>query len=312
MTYKILQIIVSMALLFLLFTKAPYKEIIIMFQKTRIEFFIPALIVAILATLINTRKWYYLIPEIFFFRLLTYNLLAVFYSIIFSGQLSGEIVKAYKLSKNSHKKTEVIASIAGDKASGLFILFLAGLFTYPLTALYLPNIALILFIIIISGIISILASFYLPLTKVINYLLDKKLFSKNQFLVLGRKYLQKFVIILQIYQEYKRPFVFFKILFLSLIYQVLAAISFLLITKSLDIDISFIEIFWVFALISILLFLPISLAGLGIREGAMVYLFSAFQIPAHQALAASLALFSISIIMGASGLFLKHYAVNQK
>ncbi|MGD9160520.1 MAG: hypothetical protein PVG39_19040, partial [Desulfobacteraceae bacterium] len=58
---------------------------------------------------------------------------------------------------------------------------------------------------------------------------------------------------------------------------------------------------WLISLVAIVLFLPISLAGLGIREGSFVVLLSLFSVPNEKAVALSLIFFSLQLIASAIG-----------
>ena len=90
----------------------------------------------------------------------------------------------------------------------------------------------------------------------------------------------------------------------SFLFQILATISFIFVALAFKIHLSPLEYLWVFALVSLLLFLPISLAGLGVREGSMIFLLGILGVSSEKALAASLTLFIISIMLGSVGVLL--------
>src|SRR3990167_10043126 len=92
---------------------------------------------------------------------------------------------------------------------------------------------------------------------------------------------------------------------MSIIFQILALISFIFIAQSFGIHLSIFEYFWAFALVSLLLFLPISLAGLGVRESSLIFLFETLGVSSEKALATSLTLFIINICMGLIGISLQ-------
>jgi hypothetical protein len=88
---------------------------------------------------------------------------------------------------------------------------------------------------------------------------------------------------------------------LSLVFQAVVVYINLLICMALGIGMSFVQLLWVVAVVSLLQSLPISIAGLGVREGAYVYLLQLQGVPAASALALSLTVFGIQVLLAAAG-----------
>jgi uncharacterized protein (TIRG00374 family) len=78
-----------------------------------------------------------------------------------------------------------------------------------------------------------------------------------------------------------------KILILCMIGWFFAALQWYILAKSIGIDISFFAIFLLHPLITILMFVPISPAGLGLMEGGIILVFSFFGISSAAAMAFS-------------------------
>jgi uncharacterized membrane protein YbhN (UPF0104 family) len=74
-----------------------------------------------------------------------------------------------------------------------------------------------------------------------------------------------------------------------------------LLSRQLGFDLPVFEWCWIFALASTASVLPISFAGLGIREGVFVGLLTAFAISAEQALALLLTIFALYVMFGLIG-----------
>jgi uncharacterized protein (TIRG00374 family) len=87
-----------------------------------------------------------------------------------------------------------------------------------------------------------------------------------------------------------------KILILCMVGWVFAAFQWYLLAKAIGIDISFFAIFLLHPLITILMFVPISPAGLGLMEGGVILVFSFFGISSATAMAFSV-LIRINILV---------------
>lgn len=86
------------------------------------------------------------------------------------------------------------------------------------------------------------------------------------------------------------------IIILYIIGWVFAALHWFYIGKAIGIELSIFTFFLLHPLLSILMFVPVSLAGLGLMEGGAIVVFSLFGIPTAQALAFSI-LVRISILL---------------
>lgn len=70
---------------------------------------------------------------------------------------------------------------------------------------------------------------------------------------------------------------------------------------SLDIHLSFLTIGWIRVVLQVLLMLPISLSGLGVREGSLVILLQEYGVSASEAVALSLVIFLTTVLGNALG-----------
>ena len=74
-----------------------------------------------------------------------------------------------------------------------------------------------------------------------------------------------------------------------------------LIARSLGVDIPLGYFFLFVPIITSLLMLPVSMSGLGVREGAYVYLFAQAGVPSSQALTMSLLVYASNVATGLVG-----------
>lgn len=243
------------------------------------------------ALLVNAIKWRVLLNHYRVLALFKLNLIATYYSTLLPGQIFGEVVKAYRLGQEGqHEAERIAASVVVDKITGLIGVLLVGLggllMASPLYASTLIN----MFLMLTIGLVSLLyfAQFLeIPLT----YLFGNKFFMSAS--------LKRLSIAWQSYVQ--QPRVLLNSVTLGIIFQLLCVGIVQLLAQSLHISLSWYDTCWVFSVVSLAVFLPLSFAGIGLREGAFVGTFHLLGISSEQALALSFSLFSFNVLIALLG-----------
>ena len=88
---------------------------------------------------------------------------------------------------------------------------------------------------------------------------------------------------------------------LGALFQLIAIGNTIILAHSLGINISAFDWFWIFSLVSIAIFIPITIGGLGVREGFFVGLFGCFAVAPMQAIILSLSVFALQVLAGTVG-----------
>jgi len=86
-----------------------------------------------------------------------------------------------------------------------------------------------------------------------------------------------------------------------LVFQTLLTVLNYCVARALGMNVPLGHFFWIVAIVSIVQMLPVTLAGVGLREGALVYLLKYEGVAASQAFAFSLAIFSVMVILSLTG-----------
>lgn len=94
--------------------------------------------------------------------------------------------------------------------------------------------------------------------------------------------------------------------FLGYIFFVLSALA---LTKGMNLDLGVFAIAWIRSLTLLLALIPITVAGLGLREGSLIVLFGSYGISPTHAFAFAMASFSIQIVLGLLGAGLELFRV---
>ena len=247
---------------------------------------------------VATVKWQLLLPGQAFLRLLRLNLAAQFYSLIFPGQVAAEAVKAYQLGRGRLDAQAIATSVLFDKVTSLIALLVFGLAGALTTELPLgAPLKSILLVLFLGGVGSLLALRIPPLETTAIGTLTKvgKRFRKEGIS-------RKLVLVIRAWADYSsRPLPLWGSLVVGALQQALHIAIVVILARGIGIEIRLLEWCWIFTLASIATFLPISLAGVGVREGTFVGLLALFRVAAEQALALSLSLLALQLLLGLIG-----------
>lgn len=91
---------------------------------------------------------------------------------------------------------------------------------------------------------------------------------------------------------------------LSLVMQAVRALTFWLIFAAMGADVSLLHCLVFVPLVFAVLAVPVSVGGLGVREGALAFFFGYVGVPAEQSIAAGLVLYALQLLFVAPGLLL--------
>ncbi|MDP2593166.1 MAG: lysylphosphatidylglycerol synthase transmembrane domain-containing protein [bacterium] len=291
-----IKIAVSVLLLQFLFFRVDYREISSVFYRLDIRDFFAAFAVLFLAVLVGVLRWRIFLSvftKVSFRDLALLNIVGLFYSVFLpGGALTGEAVKFYKSFGIPAKRSDVIFSILMDKATGFIAFALLGMGAFLMSSAEVENSVGILmaFAFCVFGSVLFLLLFYPPVFYFLRSVFDK-MFGKS-----GGRFKNFCVVAFSTLLAYVGKY---KILCVSLLYglvfQFLNCAGIFIVAKSLHLPVSFLDIVWVYALVSIILFVPASIMGLGLREVSFVYLLGLLSISAAASAGLSFVVFLLSL-----------------
>ena len=83
---------------------------------------------------------------------------------------------------------------------------------------------------------------------------------------------------------------------LSIFAQLVGIVVFVVLSRGLGLSVPMVSMGWIRSVVVLLTILPLSIGGLGVREGALVFTLQVFGVPAHDALALSILVFATTIL----------------
>lgn len=295
----LIKLAISILILVFIFSKIEYKSFFNIIVRANWGLLILAILFGLIPYFFLTLRWKNFLNvleiNISLKKLYLINLLGVFYSLFLPGRISGDIVKGYKLINTNlqKKKKEIAVSVLVDRGIGMLSLIFIAI------AVVLLNLEIRQKILINKNIFSLVIFIIAVLFAVIfsksatKYLINqiKKVIPKK---ILNIQKLQKIYYSLIVYQDRK------EVLLEGIIFSAIGLFGNIfvsyLVCLSLGINISYLNLIVIIAVTTIILILPISFSGLGVREGANVILMGYFGVAAEQALAFSVLSFAILVI----------------
>ena len=299
-----LRFIISGAILSYLFYKIPIYEIIKSLENADILLIILSILICIPIAYLSALETGYLTRAmgiiISTFQILKIQMTTRFYGLFLPGTLSGGAIKWYKLSKYG-SKPDAAAVVFLNRFLEILMLFYYGII-FSLPALIKAKQNQLVLIWLFIFLIIIVSYFLLLNSRFLTFFERKILFIPFPELI--KNIIPKLFKSIQKFQELtlKDNFQIFGLLFF---YHFLGIIAAYLLALSLGIDITFFDIAWIGSVMGILAILPISFAGLGVREGSLVFLLGNYGIPPGDAVAYSFLLFFYTALVSLSGGFME-------
>jgi hypothetical protein len=295
-----LKIIFSAAILTFILYKIPVKEIAGSVASADFLLIVISFFIYLICNYLSAFETSYLtnVQGMFIstFRILKIHLASMFYNLFLPGLISGGVIKWYKFSKYG-SKSDAAAVVAFNRFLEILMLIFTGII-YSLPVLKEGD-QKHLIIIWIFLLVLIFAGYFLLLNqKFLNF--SEKVILLSPFPKLIKNAVIKIFNSTKRFRElsFKENLQIFGLLFL---YHSLGIVSAYLLALSLNIQITLFDIAWIRAAVNIITMLPISFAGLGVREGSIIFLLGNYGIKPDTAMAYSLLMFFNMTLVSLSG-----------
>ena len=282
----IFKVVFSLLVLFYLFNQIDTKQLFENVKKLNLIEFLFPVVLYIFAHLLNAVKLKIIIKDRSLVEITRFTFISLFYGTALPGQIFGDVIKAYNLIRPNDNVGEIISIVFFDKMTGLFsltILTILGLLLMPEEISYI----------------------FIPLTLVFLFLITPIVFFPN---ILFR-FVERVFVNIRINKKflYSRN-LFLKDILVSIIlgfcFQIVSVIILINLGHSLGIEISIFCWFFITGLLSIVLILPLSLAGIGIREITLITLLGVLGISSLKAFILSILLLFLTLIGALIGFIL--------
>ena len=278
----ILKLVIGLAILALVLTRVDAGSIWSAITALSPTTLVIALLLTFVAHFINAVKLRIFLPHLSMGQSVRFTLIAVFYGTALPGQLAGDAVKALRLARASEMHpSAVVGAVVVDKVVGLFALLLltaAGLalsrgqFSADIT-----NVALLMTVLAAVGLAVMLL---VPLPPRLGRWTEK--FGAWRALTLT-------------------PVTLVSALVVGLVFQTFCIALFALLGAALGVNLPITSWAVVVGLIGVVLLLPLTVAGIGLRDGTLLTVLGVLGQSEAAAIALSFALLALNILAALVG-----------
>ena len=250
-------------------------------------------------------KWRLLLPQMRFADLLGACLAAYYVALLLPGQLAQEAAKAYFLrGPDAPKASVIVTSVAVDKILSIVGLLLVGIFGIALSpqTRYAPLAWVFAGFAVCAMVLLLSLRLEHPYTLVRGWL-DR--WSRR-----GPKWAKAADVLREVvvaWHSFTRdPALIGSNIALAIAYQLLGAFIFYILSAAMNLPVAFADWCWITAALTIVLILPITIGGLGIRDGTLIGLLGAFGYRTEDAIAVSVVAFGFGLMLAVFGAIVVH------
>lgn len=299
----LIKLIVSASLLFFLVSKVGGRTIITNMSLLDPASFLAAIGLYILMAYLSSLRWKLLVPyQSRISRLFSIYMIGSFFNTYMPGIVGGDAAKAYYLNKELNAAGAVssaqdpkdvmnplvvsIASVFMDRYIGLSALLCIGIVAFPFGLGYLQK-----------------ASVHWPVIWVLPA--ATAIFIASSLLIFRFRIGERFKFLVKTYNYFQfyrsKTNIMANVFIYSIIIQLINVLSVYVVARGLSLDISFLLLLIFLPIIILVSFLPLSISGLGLREGSFIILLGSTGIPAEKSMTLSLVWFLSVFVAGLWG-----------
>ncbi len=278
--FLILRISISFGILFYLFKRADLEKLKILFIQIDLKYYFLAFLCVVLFQSLIALRWKKICSawgfrESFFFYLKSY-LMGFSLNTLFPGIVAGDTLRGFNLYKKGLDWKKTSFSVVLDRAFGLMGIIFILAFSLKGNSYFLPDkLRLFLQLIVYPALF-----FFLSIVFLLTF------YSESQFL-----------------NPLKFPYIVIPFT-LGIIIQIFFVFQFLFLGKALHLSLAPFTYFVIIPVISFLSALPLSISGLGIREGTLTYFLHLLNYPVEYGLSMGLLAYSLILISAIPGAIL--------
>ncbi|MBI4341165.1 MAG: flippase-like domain-containing protein [Candidatus Omnitrophica bacterium] len=218
-----------------------------------------------------------------------------FYGFVLPGSLSGGLIRWYRLGRQGKKPAGAVAAIAFDRWTDTMVLAAVGLACWALSPI--AHTRALIGLILLAAIAALLGLYGMTFQQHGARVLEPfRRLLRSLAPGLMREKINRVRKALAQYHALP-PTALGALLGLSVAVQLAGAASLLLLARSLNVSLPFVDVCWIRSCMLLLAMLPITVAGLGIREGSLLVFLAPYGVSGAEAIA-------LSVLKLAAGLVL--------
>ena len=300
---QILKILISMLLMYLLIKQINYEEFKDALENVSVFGVMSVVIAYLLSIIVNALKWKVLLPETELMFLIFLCFRAQFFATVLPGQLFGEASKVTVWKNRNEDISEIAASVIFDKITGIIGQIIIGVFgIYLSSKANVINYKWLLIVMVGLGVFFIYISSERHISIIIKNLLGKiGKINKN----IENKLIEFYD---AWYHFATKKGVLIRSILWGIFNQTSGIVSVWILSMMMGLKVGFVEYCWIIPLMSVILLLPVSFAGVGLRDTSMASMLSIFSVNKGSSLVITMSMLLAQIVAALFGGF---YAIKE-
>lgn len=293
------RLLISGVLVYILVTRIDIAKLLASFKDIKLSLVLGAVGLIYFCNLILAYKWR-VILQFFnvnteYLRLLKLYFIGSFFRYSLPGGFGSDLVRGYSMFKNKQKRTSVVSSLVMERITSFTAgLILAGAAWALLFSLIRSTVGGFELLTIALAFLAALALGYYFRNSLISLFLGRILRTHRL-----RKPAQETIEEILCLLKTRKKLIF--LLTISTVNYFLIATIYYLSGLALSIDVAFFHYVIFIPIITVVIKLPLSLHGIGLREGMFVIFFGGVGLPPEKAVSISLLVFTIGVLSSLIG-----------
>ncbi|MDA8215977.1 MAG: lysylphosphatidylglycerol synthase transmembrane domain-containing protein [Nitrospiraceae bacterium] len=291
----VLKLSVSAALFYLLISKIGTKTIIHNIKLSSPLSFISAVGVYMLAAFFSSLRWKLLIPQSMKTkRLFSMYMIGSFFNTCMPGTIGGDAVKAYYLSSELKKSQKsavsgreasiAVASVFMDRYVGFSAMLVISMIAFPFGFRYLEGTPV---------------KWFMPIVLAV--------FISGSIVVFKFRFGERLRFLFKVYEYFKiyskKRDILFKAFLYSVFVQISGIFAVYMLSRGIALNIPFLSLLIFVPIIILISFIPVSISGIGLREGAFVIFLGTIGVSPDLSVTLSILWFLSVVVASLWGLF---------
>jgi uncharacterized protein (TIRG00374 family) len=236
------------------------------------------------------------------FQLYAINLSIKFYLLFLPGAIVGSGIRWYKLSQPQGKRAEALAAVTFNRLLETFLVVILGLIFWYLSGSKTGQLEigyLILLFLVIAAIWVLVTRLSKPASEIVSAFRQRT--TQHRYVYAVMVWIEKLLVAVAAYAEFPM-WELVVLVCVGIFRYLLVLVGFQILAYSVGIYIPFVDMGWIFSVVSLFALIPFTYAGgLGVREVGLVFLLSSFGVNSETAIAFSLLIFTRILLLGLVG-----------
>jgi uncharacterized protein (TIRG00374 family) len=290
----LIKLLIGLLLLGIVLSRLDLPTILHSIGSYRAEYVAASAVVFLVSCLVAVLRWRLFVPQFGFVVLLRLSFIGQLYAMVLPGQVAGEAVKAYRLARGRAQKARLVTSVLIDRVIGTLALLCvgaAGSWTSPhvtspaLGLSFCALIAVLCAALFGLGIpaVHLLATRFAELLRRVGPRCARMASSMVHFFGVWRDYAMD-------------PFKLVASFGLGLVIHCLGVAIYAILARDLGIAVALTDWLWIVAIVALAVILPVSIGGIGLREGALVGSLGYLGVQGEEAIALSFGVFALTVL----------------